>query len=100
MEFWRKLFSQFDYYPVDCIRPAILRTPEVQYWYRYNTMLYVAASHLDSLSPEAKKCMVPNDERLRNYWPITHRLMQAVLRSLPIKFVDLLARLAAKRYSL
>jgi SAM-dependent methyltransferase len=45
-EYWRDLFDQNAFLPVDCIRPKIWDNPHVAYWYSQNVLLYVHRSHL------------------------------------------------------
>jgi hypothetical protein len=85
--------------PVDCIRPAIRDDAEVQQWYRCNTLLYVDETRLDALSDHARAMIVSDGTPLSNYWPLTARLRQSLLRLLPLAGIDALARLNAMRFA-
>jgi SAM-dependent methyltransferase len=45
-EYWRDLFEQHAFVPVDCIRPKIWDDSRVAYWYTQNVILYVHRPHL------------------------------------------------------
>jgi SAM-dependent methyltransferase len=44
-EYWSARFAANGFAAVDCIRPAVWRRPEVAWWYRQNTILYVDRNH-------------------------------------------------------
>ncbi len=97
LEYWRGLFRRHGYVAVDCVRPAVRGDGAVQEWYRCNTLIYADTEHLDALSPEARRHLVPEDQPLANEWPALRRIRQALLRPLPVAIVDVLARYAAGR---
>jgi SAM-dependent methyltransferase len=39
-EYWAALFGQHGFHPVDCIRKRVWSNPNVEYWYRQNTLLF------------------------------------------------------------
>jgi SAM-dependent methyltransferase len=47
-EYWRDLFARHDYVPIDCIRARVWHRPEVNAWYKQNTLLFAARPLLDS----------------------------------------------------
>jgi hypothetical protein len=98
-EYWRTLFKAHGFRAVDCIRPLVCRDEDVQRWYRFNTMLYVRGSAMDRLSADARAHTVADDARIANYWPARDRLQQVVVRCLPRRVVDGLARWRASRYA-
>ena len=44
-EYWRDLFAEHDFAPLDVIRPRIWNDKSVEWWYRQNVFLYVSRSH-------------------------------------------------------
>lgn len=38
--YWAELFRQFEYVPVDCIRPTIFYDNRVEWWYRQNILIF------------------------------------------------------------
>jgi SAM-dependent methyltransferase len=47
-EYWRALFAEHDYVPIDCVRPRIWREREVRVWYRQNTLLFASHALIES----------------------------------------------------
>jgi SAM-dependent methyltransferase len=39
-DYWRTIFHEHGYVPLDIVRPAIWGRPDVDYWYQQNTMVY------------------------------------------------------------
>lgn len=94
-EYWRRLFREQGFVAVDYLRPLIRGDAAVEPWYRFNTLLYVAADHLAAL-PEAMRAQaVPDGVALADYRTAPHRLRQAALRRLPGAVVTRLSRLRA-----
>lgn len=94
-EFWRGLFREAGFDAYDCIRPAISGTPEVSYWYRYNTILYVRKSTAHELPEALRHCRVPDDRAILDISPLWFRLRKFVVRSLPTKLQDAMAQAKA-----
>ena len=47
-EYWRALFEQHGYVPIDCIRPSVWNLPDVNVWYRQNAILFAHRSLVES----------------------------------------------------
>jgi len=45
-EYWRDLFANYDFFPIDCIRPRIWENKDVAWWYTQNVLLYVRREYL------------------------------------------------------
>jgi len=99
LEYWRALFREQGFQPVDCVRPLIRGDEQVQRWYRCNTLLYVRRGALDRLSVEARAHALADGAAIANYWPLRDRAQQAVIRCLPVPVVDRLARWRAASYA-
>jgi hypothetical protein len=99
LEYWRGLFRTQGFVAIDLVRPAVRDNIDVQIWYRCNTILYVRSSALPSISQAARAFVVPDGTTLANYWPLRDRLVQAVIRQLPVTIVDQLSRVNARRYN-
>ncbi len=95
LEFWRALFAAEGYRPVDIVRPAVRDNPAVQRWYRCNTILYANLAGLGRLSAAAQRCIVEEGQPLVEYWPLSSRIRQRMLRTLPQPAIDRLAQLNA-----
>ncbi len=98
LEYWRALFRTHGYVAVDLVRPAVRDDPDVQRWYRCNSILYVRPEMVASLPEPAQARVVPDGVALEEYWPLRDRMQHAVIRLLPFWVVDRLSRLNARRY--
>ncbi len=92
LEFWRGLFASHGYVPLDVIRPALADHPEVEPWYRYNSLLYVAKDRLGSLPEALSASPVPSGQPFRSYASLWWKLRCAILRLLPRGMIEALAR--------
>jgi SAM-dependent methyltransferase len=52
-EYWRDLFARHGYVPIDCVRDRVWLEPDVNVWYRQNTLLF------------AERKLIESHERLR-----------------------------------
>lgn len=94
-EYWRRLFRERGFVAVDWLRPLVRDDAAVEPWYRFNTLLYVAADHLTALPEAMRARTVPDGVALADYRTLPHRLRQAALRQLPAAAVTRLSRLRA-----
>jgi len=72
--YWRTLFRRQGYALLDPIRPAILTDTRIEWWYRQNTVLYVAENTLRE-RPALEVYRVPEDE-LGIDWVHSHILIR------------------------
>ena len=47
--YWAKLFNNFDYVPLDILRPALTNSTNVEFYYKQNVIVYVEKSQLNLL---------------------------------------------------
>src|SRR5712691_1273395 len=94
-DYWRALFRERGFAAVDYLRPLIGKDAEIEPWYRFNTILYVAEDHLAALPEAVRARVVPDAESLGDYRTLPYRLRHAVLRHLPVGAVSRLSRLRA-----
>ena len=92
-EFWRGHFARHGYVAVDYLRPLILDRSEIEPWYRYNPFLYVAHPQLDALPDALRKCLVPENEALRDRSPGIYKLRKALVRLLPVAVATRIAKI-------
>lgn len=97
-EFWRQLFRQHDYCPVDCLRPRLAQMPNIPSWYRYNIMLYVRRDWLDRIAPFARDFELADSEPVPDPSPLPYKLRKRVVRLLPRAVCDRLAQWNARRF--
>jgi SAM-dependent methyltransferase len=94
-EYWRMLFRERGYRAFDFLRPLVFDDPAIARWYRFNTILYVTDNFAGPLSEAVRRSRVPDTEPLHDYWPLTYRLRNAVIRQLPAGVVDRFSHLNA-----
>ena len=90
------MFRARDYLALDYIRPKVAGNVSIQQWYRYNVILYVQRAQLASLPEQLRKCLVPDNHELGQYWPLTDRVRHALVRQLPRSAVDHISRIKAR----
>lgn len=97
-EYWRSLFSRSEYLAIDCIRPLLARGRNVPEWYRYNAILYVQRSCMDRITPFARQFQLEDGESLGDISPLPYKLRKYLVRALPRRVHDSLARWNARRF--
>jgi SAM-dependent methyltransferase len=95
LDYWRAMFRQNGFAAIDCLRPLIVGDAEIEPWYRYNIILYVAEDHLAALPETLRLRRVADADELDDYRPLPYRLRQALMRRLPVGAVSQLSRLRA-----
>jgi len=95
LDYWRAMFRQKGFVAVDCLRPLIVGDAEIEPWYRYNIVPYVAEDHLAALPEMLRSRRVADADRLDDYRPLPYRLRHALMRRLPVGAVSQLSRLRA-----
>ena len=95
LDYWRGLFRERGYLPVDYLRPLIARETAIQSWYRYNILLYVKVGCVEALPDCVRDCIVADAHCLRDYRPLGCRLRQRLVRQLPDYVVSRISRLRA-----
>lgn len=93
---WRRLFEAHGFVALDAVRPAILHDPQVSFWYRYNTLLYVREAAFDALPETLKASRLPAGRPVPDLSPAAFRLRKAVVRRLPYRLQHELARIKAR----
>jgi SAM-dependent methyltransferase len=89
--FWRALFARHGYQPYDFLRPLLKDNKEVEYWYRWNVILYVADAGISALEPGTLRTRVPDEQEIPEVSSRPHRLRARVLSALPVPWVSRLA---------
>jgi 2-polyprenyl-3-methyl-5-hydroxy-6-metoxy-1,4-benzoquinol methylase len=90
-EFWRRLFAKHGYRPFDLFRPMIKGDTEVESWYRYNMLLFVAETALQTLSPEVLRCGLRDGEAIPAMSSRCFRIRARMVSLLPMQFVSKIA---------
>lgn len=95
--FWRSLFENQGYMPVDFLRPIIQSNLEIAPWYRNNTILYARKTSLANAPTGLRACMVRPDEKLASYGGFGWLLRRSIVQLLPRALVTLIAQKIASR---
>lgn len=73
-EFWAKHFGEFDFIPVDYMRPRIWNHPQVEYWYQQNIILFVKKDVLINFPELADIAKFTNPHYLTRIHPFLYEL--------------------------
>jgi hypothetical protein len=98
LEFWRDLFSRQGYAAYDCVRNRIAHMDHVLYWYRYNIILYVHCDVESELPTAIRENRIMDDRRISDISPLLFKLRKFIIRNLPSRLQNALARAKAKIY--
>jgi SAM-dependent methyltransferase len=91
-QYWRQKFAARDYEVFDFLRPRLVHDRAVYLWYRHNVFVYAHRSIVAALPEAIKATRVPTDMPLANTVPAWARGRKALVRLLPRRAVDRLAR--------
>lgn len=91
-EYWRGIFAENGFIPLDCLRRSVLEDQSIEPWYRYNMFLYVRNSELNSLPESLRLELVPDGESLKDLSPRVYKIRKALVRLLPVTVVTALSR--------
>jgi SAM-dependent methyltransferase len=90
-QFWRTLFAMHRYEPYDFIRPLLKDVKEVEFWYRWNMILYVADTRTFALQSGILHTRIPSDRSIPEVSSRLHRLRARAVSVLPVTWVSKLA---------
>jgi SAM-dependent methyltransferase len=96
-EFWRAHFARHDYLPIDALRPQILDHPEIEPWYRYNSILYVERSYLEQCTGAFFEQGIDPATPIPDLSPALYQLRKKLVRLLPIKVATQIAKIKEAR---
>jgi SAM-dependent methyltransferase len=100
LEYWRKKFATRGYITFDWIRPTISGVLQIEPWYRYNSLLFASDRAAAKLSPDIRATRIPAEAPIAEIAPLSWRMRNATLRSLPPGVVHRLALAKHKLHSL
>ncbi len=92
-DYWRQLFARRGYTAIDYLRPAIARNDEIEPWYRYNSFLYATPERIATLPKAIRSMTVDASMPLKDLSPRGYQLRKALIATLPIAWMSVLARL-------
>jgi SAM-dependent methyltransferase len=82
--YWRELFARRGYVMLDVVRPAVLQHKSVEWWYRYNTFLFVEESTLAALPPGALACRLDGPAAVPDVAPLWLQVLRFSTRRLSV----------------
>jgi SAM-dependent methyltransferase len=91
LEYWRKKFAARGYAAFDWIRPAISSLPKIEPWYRYNCLFYATNRAAAQLPSDIRATQIAAGKHAAQLAPVTWRVRNSILRSLPPHVVHQLA---------
>jgi hypothetical protein len=94
--YWQGLFWAHQYRLFDAIRPWANSMTDIQFWYRYNTFLYVHESSVPALSSTIRATEIGSGQRIHDVAPVHFRVQKFFVRLLPYAARNWLARLKAR----
>lgn len=83
LDYWREKFRARGYRCFDPLRPLIQGMRDVEPWYRYNTLLYVAAPRARSLPDSVLATEVAGGQPVADVSPLSWRLRNGLIRMMP-----------------
>lgn len=98
LSYWRDLFAARGYRAFDYLRPRIAEQLEVEWWYRYNTLLYVHEDAVDRLPAEVRRAELASGAPVPDVSPLPMRVRKLVLRALPAATVSHLAAMKHRQF--
>jgi SAM-dependent methyltransferase len=96
--YWRDLFATRRYRAFDFLRPQVADQPDIEWWYRYNTLLYVHEDRMAGLPGEVARSAIPAGGRIPDVSPLPTRVRKLVLRALPSPMVSHLAAMKHRQF--
>lgn len=92
-DYWRRHFARHDYVPVDLLRPEVIANRQIEPWYRYNSILYVARSAIGRLPASARTRIVADGRSIADVSPLPYRMRKLLVGMLPVSTMTTLAKL-------
>ena len=89
--FWRELFARRSFELFDFVRPRIAHRPDVEPWYRYNTLLFVRSDRMQELPASVAVTHVPRERPVPDLAPWRWRMRCRALAVLPPSAVTAMA---------
>ena len=93
--YWRTIFAKFGYVAIDYLRPRIKNQRVIEPWYRYNPILYASSSYVESLPEVIRLSRVPDNEKLRDFSPLSYKIRKKVVGLLPVRIMTWFAKFKA-----
>ncbi|MDB5443128.1 MAG: hypothetical protein JWP86_2646 [Phenylobacterium sp.] len=96
--YWRQLFAARGYRAFDYLRPRIADQTQIEWWYRYNTLLYVHEDAVGRLPAEVRRAELAPGAPIPDVSSLPMRVRKLVLRALPAATVSHLAAIKHRQF--
>jgi SAM-dependent methyltransferase len=93
LDYWRSKFDARGYVAHDWLRPRIAKNSTIEPWYRFNSLVYASERVAAALPQEIQSTRLAVNDAIPVAAPITWRLRNAMLGSMPGGVINQLARL-------
>lgn len=91
--YWQKKFLDRGYFMYDYVRPKLKNNKEIEYWYRYNTFLYIHNSITHTLPQAIKSLEIKDNQAIPLVSPFGYRVRSKIISKLSVSLITRLARL-------
>lgn len=91
-DFWRRLFHECGYLALDYLRPLVKSELQIEPWYRYNTLLYVARHRLESLPAALANTRLDDARPVPDVSPRLYQFRKRLISILPVPIMTALAK--------
>jgi hypothetical protein len=95
-EYWQEHFARHDYLLIDCLRPLVSRWAAVAPWYKYNSFLFIHRDILPALPAYLRLYAIESGQAVPDVSPVSYRIRKALVRLLPFRIQQFLAKTKAK----
>jgi hypothetical protein len=92
LQYWREIFESLGYQPFDFVRRTLRGLDEIDWWYRYNTILYASEYGQSSLRKDVLATEIHSNQSIHDFAPIGRHVARTILRSAPPWLVTRLAK--------
>jgi SAM-dependent methyltransferase len=98
LAYWRDMFAERKFRAFDFLRPRIADEGGIEWWYRYNTLLYVQEDAVDRLPAELRRAEIAPGAAIPDFAPLATRLRKMALRALPPAAISHLAAVKHRQF--
>lgn len=95
-EYWRALFAERGFIPLDFVRPRLASNRAVQPWYRYNILLFAHRDRVEQLPAPVRATALGAADAITDVAPRWYRVRRALVGLLPPAAMNVVARMKAR----
>jgi len=91
--YWKGIFERHGYSAFDYVRPHALQFPDIEPWFKYNPLLFVADSACAQLPRAVLQTRLPQGAPVEDLSPMAWRGRKLILSRMPVAVVSALSDL-------